>query len=274
MARFCSTEWARGLPFGIVKSKKNLDFQTASGTGFTSPGSPGLFPATQWTVIRQVQAEDESMRRVGWEQVCSAYWKPVYVWLRARGAAPEDAEDMAQDFFSRLMEGECLAEVCAEKGRLRSFLLVILKRQSVNAWEYSQAKKRGGGKIMIPLDAQAGEEEWKGLASDGASPDVMFDRQWAVQLLHQVMLDLRETYVKSGQQALFDELRDYISGGSADESYGTAAGRLGMSEGGVKVASFRLRERYRERLRARVLETVSCAEEVNDEIDWLFRVFQ
>ena len=225
-------------------------------------------------MIRQVQAEDESMRRVGWERICQTYWKPVYVWLRARGATPEDAEDMTQDFFSRLMAGECLTEVSAEKGRLRSFLLVILKRQAVNAWEYRQARKRGGGGIMIPLDAQAGEEEWKGLPSDGASPDVIFDRQWAVQLLHQVMLDLRDVYLKAGKEELFDELRDYISGGSTDESYGEAAGRLGMSEGAVKVAAFRLRERYRERLRATVLETVACAEEVPDEIDWLFRVFR
>lgn len=127
---------------------------------------------------------------------------------------------------------------------------------------------------MISLDVQAGEEEWKGLPSDGVSPDIIFDRQWAVQLLRQVMLELREIYVKAGKQELFDELREYITGGSTEESYGEAAGRLGMSEGAVKVAAFRLRERYRERLRAAVLETVSCAEEVEDEIDWLFRVFR
>ena len=248
--------------------------ETATGPDANPATRLGLFPATQWSVIRQVQADDESLRKLGWERVCQTYWKPVYVWLRARGATPEDAEDMAQDFFSRLMAGEALSEVSAEKGRLRSFLLVVLKRQVANAWEYRQAKKRGGDVVMIPLDAQAGEEEWKGLPSDGVSPDIIFDRQWAVQLLHQVMVGLREMYVNSGKQELFDELRDYISGGSSEESYAAAAGRLGMSEGGVKVAAFRLRERYRERLRAAVLETVSCAQEVEDEIDWLFRVFR
>ncbi len=257
-----------------MKPGKTQNSATAAGPGSNSANNPGLFPATQWSVIRQVQADDASMRRVGWERICQTYWKPVYVWLRARGAAREDAEDMAQNFFSRLMAGEALAEVSAEKGRLRSFLLVVLKRQAVNAFEYRQTKKRGGDVVMISLDVQAGEEEWKGLPSDGVSPDIIFDRQWAVQLLRQVMLELREIYVKAGKQELFDELREYITGGSTEESYGEAAGRLGMSEGAVKVAAFRLRERYRERLRAAVLETVSCAEEVEDETDWLLRVFR
>jgi len=180
---------------------------------------------------------------------------------------------MAQDFFSRLIAGEGLADVSADKGRLRSFLLVVLKRQAVNTYEYGQAKKRGGGCALIPMDAKNGEDAWSQIPSDGASPDVIFDRQWAMQLLNQVMLDLREMYVKSGKHELFDELREYITGGSTDESYAASAERLGMSEGAVKVAAFRLRERYRERLRATVQETVSSPEEVNDEISWLFRVF-
>ncbi len=233
-----------------------------------------LFPATPWSVIRQVQATDESVQRLGWDRMCRNYWRPVYAWLRARGSSAEDAEDLTQEFFSRLIAGAYLAEVCAEKGRLRSFLLVVLKRQAANAWEYRQALKRGGGKIMVPLDAKGAEEAWKSLPMDGAAPDVIFDRQWAMQILEQVMGELREIYFKAGKGELFEELREYISGASQEESYAASAERLGMSEGAIKVAAFRLRERYRERLRAAVTDTVGSAEEVTDEINWLFRVFR
>lgn len=257
---------------------KNTDVPSSSTSNPPAAGethqAPGLFPATQWSVIRQVQAEDESVQRLGWERMCRNYWRPVYAWLRARGSSAVDAEDLTQEFFSRLIAGADLAEVCAEKGRLRSFLLVVLKRQAANAWEYRQAQKRGGGKIMVPLDAKGAEETWKSMPTDGASPDVIFDRQWALQILEQVMSALRETYVKAGKGELFEELREYISGASQEESYAASAERLGMSEGAIKVAAFRLRQRYRERLRVTVTDTVSSAEEVNDEINWLFRVFR
>ena len=234
----------------------------------------GLFPQTQWSLIRRVQHGDETQRREGMEILCTAYWKPVYAWLRARGSSPEDAEDLTQEFFSRLIAGDWLAEVSAEKGRLRSFLLVLLKRHAANVWEFSQAKKRGGGCVIFRLDAGDAETAWKNLPADGVSPDVIFDRQWALQLLDGVMQGLRDTYAKAGKTDLFDELRGYITGGSADESYGASALRLGMNEGTVKVAAFRLRERYRDRLRAAVLETVESPGGVAEEIAWLFRVFQ
>lgn len=234
----------------------------------------GVFPQTRWTLIRRVQQGGETQRRAGLESLCAAYWKPVYAWLRAKGSSPEDSEDLTQEFFSRLIAGDWLAEVSADKGRLRSFLLVLLKRHAANVWEHRQAKKRGGGCVMFHLDAGDGETAWKNLPADGASPDVIFDRQWAMQLLDRVMQGLREIYAKAGKSELFDELRGYITGGCADESYGASAQRLGMNEGTVKVAAFRLRERYRERLRAAVLETVESPEGVAEEIAWLFRVFQ
>jgi DNA-directed RNA polymerase specialized sigma24 family protein len=234
----------------------------------------GAFPATRWSLIRQVQEGDAPARRAGWERLCTDYWKPIYVWLRARGATPEDAEDLAQDFFCRLMAGDWLKEVTGDKGRLRTFLLVLLKRHAVNAWEYRQAKKRGGGSIIIHPDAGEGEAAWHRLPSEGASPDVMFDRHWAMQLLDRVMEELRATYELTGKAALFDELREYLSGGSAEESYAAPAARLGLSEGAVKVAAFRLRERFRVRLSEVVQETICSPEEVTEEIQYLFQVFQ
>ena len=251
----------------------------SSGEPGTVRGQPsgareGVFPATRWSLIRQVQEGDVAARRAGWEHLCKEYWKPIYVWLRARGATPEDAEDLAQDFFCRLIAGDWLREATGEKGRLRTFLLVLLKRHAVNAWEYGQAKKRGGGSIILHPDAGEGEAAWHRLPADGASPDVMFDRHWAMQLLDRVMEELRATYDLSGKAALFDELREYLSGGSAEESYAGPASRLGLSEGAVKVAAFRLRERFRVRLSEVVRETISAPAEVAEEIQYLFHVFQ
>ena len=128
---------------------------------------------------------------------------------------------------------------------------------------------------MIPIDGKEAEAAWSCLPSDGASPDVLFDRQWAVQLLEEVMNCLRAIYVKSGREELFDEVREYITAsGSTQVSYAGSALRLGMNESAVKVAAFRLRERYRNQLRKAVEETVGSSDAVDEEIDWLFRVFQ
>lgn len=225
-------------------------------------GGPGLFPPTHWSMIHGLQSRDEIHRNEGLARFCSCYWKPV-------------AADLTQDFFSRLIAGNWLTTVREEKGRLRSFLLVLLKRHAANAWEYRQAKKRGGGGVMIPIDGKEAEAAWSCLPSDGASPDVLFDRQWAVQLLEEVMNCLRAIYVKSGREELFDELREYITAsGSTQVSYAGSALRLGMNESAVKVAAFRLRERYRNQLRKAVEETVGSSDAVDEEIDWLFRVFQ
>jgi DNA-directed RNA polymerase specialized sigma24 family protein len=252
--------------------------QEAAGPGQGRPEGSGqdrgVFPATRWSLIRQVQDADPASQRAGWDQWCTDYWKPVYVWLRARGSGPEDAEDLAQAFFCRLIAGDWLKEARQEKGRLRSFLLVLLKRHVVNAWEYGQAKKRGGGSTFVHPDAAEGEAAWNRLPAHGASPDQMFDRHWAMQLLDRVVAELRATYAEAGKAALFDELREYLSGGSTEESYAGPAGRLGISEGAVKVAAFRLRERFRERLSAVVRETIEVPEDVTEEIQYLFRVFQ
>jgi RNA polymerase sigma-70 factor (ECF subfamily) len=225
-------------------------------------------------VVRRLQDGAEDERREAWEVICRGYWKPVYAWLRARGTSPEDAEDLTQEFFSRLHSREWLREVRSENGKLRAFLLVLLKRQAANEWERRNAKKRGGGAVMIPMDAGEAENSWQVLPADGASPDVIFERQWALQLLESVMNDLRAAYERNGKAGLFDELRDYLSGGSTEESYAAPAARLGLSEGTVKVAAFRLRERYRERLRAAVTETVESPDGVNEELEYLFRVFR
>jgi DNA-directed RNA polymerase specialized sigma24 family protein len=220
-----------------------------------------------------MQSGDEVMKRASLETICEAYWKPVYAWLRARRTIPADAEDLTQSFFARLLAEDWLAEVHELKGRLRSFLLVLLKRHAAGERDHRQAKKRGGGIAFVALDSVEAEQAWERLPSAGASPDVVFARQWALQLLGRVMQSLRDTYQKSGRAELFDELRDYLSGGSTEESYGASAMRLGMTTSAVKAAAFRLRERYRTRLREEVLETLGSPAELEEELRWLSGVF-
>lgn len=239
------------------------------------PGSdPGIFPPTRWSLIHRMQCGDDTTRRESLEWLCTAYWKPVYGWLRTRGAAPADAEDTTQEFFARLIAGDWLAEVQADKGRLRAFILVLLKHHAANEHDHRRALKRGGAISFVPFDPAEAEAAWASQPSGGVSPDVVFDRQWAIQLLERVMRGLRASYEKAGKAALFDELRDYLSGGSVEESYGASAARLGMKESAVKVAAFRLRERYRERLRTEVRDTLDSPDAVDEEIRWLFQVFQ
>jgi DNA-directed RNA polymerase specialized sigma24 family protein len=220
-----------------------------------------------------MQSGDDATRHKSLETICAAYWKPVYAWLRARGAPPADAEDTTQAFFARLLAEEWLADVHEEKGRLRSFLLVLLKRHAAGERDHRQAKKRGGGMAFVALDSADAEQAWERQPATGASPDVVFARQWALQLLERVMQSLRDTYQKSGRAELFDELRDYLSGGSEEESYGASASRLGMTTSAVKAAAFRLRERYRAKLREEVLETLGSPAELDEELRWLSGVF-
>jgi len=233
-----------------------------------------MFPPTQWSLIHRMQRGDAATRHQSLEIICASYWKPVYTWLRARGAAPADAEDTTQSFFARLLAEEWLAEVHEAKGRLRSFLLVLLKRHAAGERDHREAKKRGGGMVFVPLDSAEAEQAWERQPATGASPDVVFARQWALQLLERVMQSLREGYQKSGRAGLFDELRDYLSGGSAEESYGASADRLGMTTSAVKAAAFRLRERYRTKLREEVLATLGSPAELDEELRWLAQVFQ
>ena len=246
---------------------------TAAPGGFPPANDGGAFPPTCWSVVRRFQSGGERERRECLEVLCRAYWKPVHAWLRARGASPADAEDTAQDFFARLIAGDWLANASEAKGRLRSLLLVILKRHVATAYAARCAQKRGGGLTFVPLESDDGLSQRHDVPADELSPDLIFDREWVREMLDRVITRLRADYAASGKAALFDELRNYIAGDSEEESYGDSAMRLGMTPGAVKVAAFRLRERYRARLRAEVCETVESPDLVDEELRALLAVF-
>lgn len=236
----------------------------------TSPPGPN-FALTRWSVVLAAAAQSDSTHaRDSLEKLCQTYWPAIYAFVRREGHTPHDAQDLTQEFFARLLEKNYLADVDRGKGRFRSFLLASLKHFLANEWDKAQAQKRGGGKVFVPIDPQSAETKFGIDPADPRSAERIFDRQWAVTLLDQVLQRLRQEFVVEGKTELFDQLKPTLTEASRTVSYAEIAVRLEMSEGAVKVAVHRLRQRYRDLIRAEIAETVASPAEVEDELRNLF----
>ena len=228
------------------------------------------FTPTHWSVVVAAGRNDSTLARVALEKLCRAYWPPIYAFVRRQGHNPHDAQDLTQEFFARLLEKNYLAEVDRSKGRFRSFLLASLKHFLANEWDKARAQKRGGGQVLIPIDAASVESSCGFQPADQTTAEKIYERRWALTLLDQVLRRLRADYVRDGKEKLFEQLKPTLTEASRTVGYAEIATRLGSTEGAVKVAVHRLRARYRELLRAEIGETVASAAEVEDEIRNLF----
>jgi RNA polymerase sigma-70 factor (ECF subfamily) len=238
----------------------------------SSASSPAPnFALTRWSVVlAAAQQSDSTHARDSLEKLCQTYWPAIYAFVRREGHSPHDAQDLTQEFFARLLEKNYLADVDRRKGRFRSFLLASLKHFLANEWDKAQTQKRDGGKTFVPIDAQSAETKFGIDPADPRSAEKIFDRQWAVTLLEQVLQRLREEFESEGKEELFDQLKLTLTESSRTVSYAEIGARLGMSEGAVKVAVHRLRQRYRDLIRAEIAETVSSGAEVEEELRSLF----
>ena len=206
-------------------------------------------------------------------ELCQTYWPPLYAFIRRRGNDPREAEDLTQAFFARLLEKDWIVDVSREGGRFRSFLLVALKNFLANEWDRAQSQKRGGGKIIVSLDEQRAEAHYEAEPAVQTTPELIFERRWAVTLLDRVLDRLRREFVASEKSGLFDELKAFLPASEEEDlSYGAVAARTGLKEGTVRVAVHRLRRRYGELLRSTIAETVADPKEVEDELRYLIRV--
>ena len=192
--------------------------------------------------------------------------------VRRRGNPPEEAADLTQAFFARLIEKNYLGDLTPGIGRLRSFLLAVLKHFLANEWDKAQTQKRGGGRAVISLDDDTAEERFQLEPIDRVTPESLFERRWAVTVLEQVLGRLREEFVRSERAALFDELKIFLSADQAQVSYAEVGLRTGLKEATVKVAVHRLRRRYGDLLRAEIASTVQDPREVEDEVRHLIAV--
>jgi len=221
-------------------------------------------------VVLTAARNDTTRARAALENLCQTYWPPLYAYVRRRGYLPEDAQDLTQEFFARLLERNAVATVAPEKGRFRSFLLASMNHFLADEWDKARAQKRGGGKV-IPLDLPNAETRLGEVPAENFTPEKAFEHRWAITLLEQVYRQLGEEYRAQDKAAVFDTLRVTLAGKSEAAPYVELARQLNMNEGAVKVAVHRLRQRYRALLRETIADTVSSPDEVEDELRYLFR---
>jgi RNA polymerase sigma-70 factor (ECF subfamily) len=207
------------------------------------------------------------------EELCRTYWFPLYAYVRRRRHTKEDAEDLTQAFFARLLEKNFLAHLDSERGKFRAYLLAALKHFLANQWDKSQRQKRGGGHPHLSLDWQTADTQFQVAAAQESTPDKAFDREWALALLARVIGRLQAECVVEGRAKLFEQLKTFLTAGAAEAGPREVAARLGMQEGAVRVAIHRLRKRYRQLLRDEIAHTLASPDMVEEEMRALFGAF-
>jgi RNA polymerase sigma factor (sigma-70 family) len=229
------------------------------------------FPPTLWSVV--LAAGGTSPRsHEALATLFQTYWYPIYAFLRCLGHTSHDAEDLTQGFLVRLCQKDRLSSVSPEKGRFRSFLLVSLKNFLADEEAKARARKRGGGESLVSLDAASAEERYALEPTDVMDPEKIFERRWALTLLERTLRRLEAEQNMPERRERFEVLRGYLLGDPPGETYAAVGRRLGLSEGGVKSAVSRMRQRYRELFREEIASTVAGEEEIEAETRHLFAV--
>lgn len=231
-----------------------------------------MFPVTQWTAVLAAGATPSPESAAALERLCESYWYPLYAFVRRSGYSPPDAEDLTQEFFARLLEHNWIANANRQKGRFRSFLLMVMKRFLAKEWDKAKTLKRGGRMRLVSLPLSTAETRYTQEPADNRTPEQVFEKQWALTLLASVLSRLREDYVRDGKGTMFQTLEPSLQGGRDAQPYAVLGAELGMSEGAVRVAACRLRDRYRECLKEEIALTVASASEVDEELRHLLRV--
>ena len=215
---------------------------------------------------------DTTRARDALAKLCQTYWYPLYAYVRRRGHSPEDAQDLTQEFFARLLEKNWVGDADQTKGRFRSFLLSALNHFLSDEWDKARAQKRGGGVPPVPLQFDTAETRYGVEPADNVTPERSFELRWALTLLEEVLNRLRGEYEQEGKAALFTALNPCLVGERTSQPYAELAKKLGTTEGAVKAAVHRLRQRYRALLRDEIAQTVAGPDEVDEELRHLFAV--
>ena len=229
----------------------------------TLPG-PSQFPATRWSLVVAAGDPHRKEARSALVSLCESYWYPLYAYLRRRGYSSDQAQDLTQEFFVRMIEGRYLDRAEPEKGRFRAFLLTSLKFFVADEDDRRRARKRGGG-MVVPLEFSSGEERYQREPGHDETPERIYERRWALSVLDRVVEKLRNEFVQHGRPDHFERLKVFLLGQS-DAPYGALAQELNTSEGALKVAIHRLRKRYRELFRQEIADTVADPAAVESEL--------
>jgi RNA polymerase sigma factor (sigma-70 family) len=232
------------------------------------------FRTTRWSVVLRAGTQRGSTHeaRLALEELCHTYWSPLYAYARRQGYSPEDAQDLTQEFFSRLLTDQSLASVHESKGRFRSFLLASFKHLLANEWKRATRQKRGGGAVHFSLEEEIAAGHGQHELLDHLDPEKLYERRWAETLLRRVLDRLRAEWENKDATRHFDDIKPFLVDGKGSISFADAAARIGATEASLKWAVHKLRQRYRELVREEIAHTVNSVDEIDDEIRYLFSV--
>lgn len=237
-----------------------------------SPADPALFRTTHWSVILAAGDAASPAATASLGTLCQTYWFPLYCCVRRHGYPPEDAQDLTQAFFAKLLSGNQVALADPERGRFRTFLLRSLENFLRNQHRDQQALKRGGGRERVSFEVIQAEERYAEEPSEQLSPAAIFERQWACTLLERVLERLRVEFTTSGRLELFQQLEPHLWGDGASTAHGVIAQSLGMTVVAVRVTLHRLRQRFHDLLLTEIAETVDDPRDADDELRHLRQV--
>jgi len=235
-----------------------------------SPLGAARFATTHWSVVVAARENASPEAREALAELCRTYWYPLYAFIRRQGHSADESQDLTQGFFTRLLEKDFLGMADRTKGKFRSFLLAACKHFLSNERDRARAQKRGGDRELLSIDGPAAESRYRLEPAHSLTPEKLFERRWAITLLDRVLARLREEFVSTGKDRLFDHLKMFLTGDKAASSHGQVARELGMTEGAIKVAVYRLRGRYRELVQEEISRTLDDPGAVQDEIRALF----
>lgn len=228
------------------------------------------FAATRWSVVISAGRNSSADSKRALALLCETYWYPLYVYVRRRVPDVNEAQDLTQAFFAELLDKNSIGSATPERGRFRAFLLTAFKHFLSKEWERAKTQKRGGGRSPIPLDFESADSSCNIEPASVLTADQLYDQQWAITLLGQIMERLESEFSQAGKAQQFEELKGLIIGENAGTTFTEAAARLNMTEVAARKAGSRMRRRYRELLREEISQTVVGQEEIDDEIRKLF----
>jgi RNA polymerase sigma-70 factor (ECF subfamily) len=232
----------------------------------------GVFATTHWSVVLTAGHHKTPQAAEALEELCRAYWYPLYAYVRRQGHRQEDAQDLVQAFFAHLLRKDFLSGVGPAKGKFRSFLLACLKHYLADEWEKACTARRGGSGPERLLDLEQAEQRYQLEARVEVNAESLYERRWALDLLDHVLDRLRHEIAASGREVVFEQLQCCLLGERPTETYAQLGARLDMSETAVKVTVHRLRKRYRELLREEIAHTLTHPDEIDEEMHYLFEV--
>lgn len=235
------------------------------------PVGHGRFATTRWSVVLAAGAAPSEQAERALAELCADYWYPLYAFVRRRGYSAEDARDLTQAFFARLLEKHGLTAADPVRGRFRSFLLTSLRNFLASEWRRQTTLKRGGDVEVVSIDYEDAERRYHVDPAHELTPEAVFERRWALALLGHAVDDVRKQYADRGQIELFDTLKEYLGSEPGGVPYAELSAQLGQGEGALRTALSRLRARWRSRLRELVAETVQEGHMIDDELNGLIR---